>query len=91
MLPLALTSTQGWIRRLGKRWQQLHRLIYLSAIAGVIHFWWQVKADTRKPAIFAVILGVLLAYRVLAWVMKRRQTTAARLVQRPRPQPASAD
>lgn len=92
LLPLALTSTQGWIRRLGKRWQQLHRLIYVSATAGVVHFWWQVKADTRKPAIFAAILTVLLVYRALAWAVKRRQTaSAARALPTPRPQTASAD
>ncbi len=90
MLPLALTSTQGWIRRLGKRWQQLHRLIYLSAIAGVIHFWWQVKADTRKPAIFATILTALLLFRMLAWLVKRRRTAVSRAPSA-RPQPAAAD
>src|ERR1043165_8257263 len=55
MIPLALTSTQGMIRRLGKRWTTLHRLIYISAIAGVIHYWWLVKADVRKPAYYAVV------------------------------------
>jgi len=64
MVPLAITSTSGWIRRLGgKRWQQLHRLIYLSAIAAVIHFWWQVKSDIRKPLLFAIIVAVLLGDR----------------------------
>ena len=54
LIPLALTSTKGWIRRLGgKRWQALHRLIYVSAIAGVIHYWWLVKADITKPAQYA--------------------------------------
>lgn len=68
MVPLALTST-GWsIRRLGgKRWQALHRLIYFSAIAGVIHYIWLVKADLTKPLQYAVILGVLLAYRLVVW------------------------
>src|SRR5215470_10131914 len=65
MLPLALTSTAGWIRRLGgKRWQKLHRLIYLSAAAGVVHFIWLVKADLRRPLTFAAILAVLLAWRL---------------------------
>jgi sulfoxide reductase heme-binding subunit YedZ len=65
MLPLALTSTAGWIRRLGgKRWQRLHRLIYLSAAAGVIHFIWLVKADLRRPLTYGAILSVLLAYRL---------------------------
>ena len=68
LIPLALTSTAGWIRRLGgKRWQALHRLIYLSAIAGVIHYIWLVKADLRKPLQYAFILAVLLAYRVIVW------------------------
>jgi sulfoxide reductase heme-binding subunit YedZ len=68
MLPLALTSTKGWIRRLGgKRWQRLHRLIYFSAAAGVIHFIWLVKADLRRPLTYGAILAFLLAYRVLAW------------------------
>jgi sulfoxide reductase heme-binding subunit YedZ len=68
MLPLALTSTTGWIRRLGgKRWQKLHRLIYLSAAAGVIHFIWLVKAGYRRPYTYGVILLALLAYRVAVW------------------------
>lgn len=66
MVPLAVTSTAGWIRRLGgKRWQWLHHLIYLSAIAGVVHFWWLVKADITKPAMYAAILSVLLLYRLV--------------------------
>ena len=68
MLPLALTSTTGWIRRLGgKRWQMLHRLIYFSAAAGVIHFVWLVKADKRRPFMYGAVLLVLLAYRLAAW------------------------
>jgi sulfoxide reductase heme-binding subunit YedZ len=66
LVPLAVTSTRGWIRRLGKRWVRLHRLIYLVAILGVIHFYWQVKKDVREPLIFAAVLGVLLAFRLLA-------------------------
>jgi sulfoxide reductase heme-binding subunit YedZ len=69
MLPLALTSTTGWIRRLGRRWQQLHRLAYLAAIAGVVHYWWLVKADTSRPFRYAVIVGLLLAARV-AWAWR---------------------
>ncbi|MGE0406850.1 MAG: sulfite oxidase heme-binding subunit YedZ [Candidatus Korobacteraceae bacterium] len=66
MLPLALTSTQGWIRRLGgKRWQAVHRLIYASAIAGVLHYWWLVKADVRQPLVYGAVLAALLGYRVL--------------------------
>ncbi|MFQ5903696.1 MAG: sulfite oxidase heme-binding subunit YedZ, partial [Candidatus Binatia bacterium] len=65
LIPLALTSSSGMIRRLGKRWQQLHRLIYLSAIGGVIHFLWLVKADLRRPLIYGAILTLLLTYRVI--------------------------
>lgn len=63
MVPLALTSTKGWIRRLGKRWQRLHRLVYASAALGVLHFFWLVKADLREPLIFAGVLAVLLLLR----------------------------
>ena len=64
LIPLAITSTRGWIRRLGKRWQKLHRLVYLCAALGVLHFLWLVKADIREPLVFAVILTVLLAFRL---------------------------
>ena len=78
MLPLALTSTAGWIRRLGgKRWQKLHRLIYLSAAAGVVHFIWLVKADLRRPLTYGAILAVLLAYRLVAWLVARMRTRRA--------------
>lgn len=65
LLPLAITSTRGWMRRLRRRWSQLHRLAYVAAIAGVIHFLWQVKADTREPLIYAAVLAVLFGVR--AW------------------------
>lgn len=72
MLPLALTSTKGMIRRLGgKRWNLLHRLIYFSAIAGVIHYWWLVKSDITVPLRFAVVVGILLLYRLIAYVVNR--------------------
>jgi len=72
LIPLALTSTTGWIRRLGgKRWQALHRLIYVSAILGVIHYLWLVKADRKKPLEYGFILAVLLGYRVVSWVGSR--------------------
>jgi sulfoxide reductase heme-binding subunit YedZ len=65
MIPLAITSTAGWIRRLGgRRWNVLHKLIYLSAIGGVIHYWWLVKADISRPARYAVVVAILLAARV---------------------------
>ena len=87
MTPLALTSTKGWIRRLGKRWTKLHRLIYASAIAGVIHYWWLVKADVRKPEMYAAILAVLLAIRIVIAVRKRSQNSQTLA----RPQTVSAD
>jgi methionine sulfoxide reductase heme-binding subunit len=65
MVPLAVTSTRGWIRRLGRRWRQLHRLVYVAAGLGVLHFYWHVKADTREPLVFAGIVAVLLAARLL--------------------------
>src|SRR5579864_4440817 len=72
MIPLALTSTKWAIRKLGgKRWHALHRLIYLSAAAGVIHYIWLVKADLKKPLEYATVLGVLILYRVIAWLASR--------------------
>jgi len=72
MIPLALTSTKWSIRKLGKRWQVLHRLIYFSAAAGVIHYIWLVKADLKKPLEYAFVLGMLLMYRVVSWVVGRK-------------------
>jgi methionine sulfoxide reductase heme-binding subunit len=72
MIPLAVTSTAGWIRRLGgKRWQMLHRLVYASAIAGVVHYYWLVKSDTRKPVFYGTMVGLLLLYRLGAWLVRR--------------------
>jgi sulfoxide reductase heme-binding subunit YedZ len=72
MVPLALTSTTGWIRRLGgKRWQMLHRLVYLSAIAAVIHYYWLVKSDVRSPLFYGTLVAVLLAYRLITAVVAR--------------------
>ncbi len=66
MIPLAITSTAGWVRRLKyKRWQALHRLVYLSAAAGVVHYYWLVKSDVRLPLMYGAILAVLLLYRVI--------------------------
>jgi sulfoxide reductase heme-binding subunit YedZ len=80
MTPLALTSTAGWIRRLGgRRWQMLHRLIYLSAAAGVVHYYWLVKSDVRKPLLYAAIVFVLFAERGAARFRKRRAGSAAQL------------
>jgi sulfoxide reductase heme-binding subunit YedZ len=64
MVPLAATSTAGMIRRLGgRRWQALHRLVYVSAVAGVVHYWWLVKADVRRPETYGTVVGLLLAFR----------------------------
>jgi sulfoxide reductase heme-binding subunit YedZ len=76
MLPLALTSTAGMIRRLGgRRWNLLHRLVYATGVAAVVHYWWLVKADISRPRIYAVVVALLLAFR-LAWA--RRRSAAAR-------------
>ena len=73
MIPLALTSTKWAIRKMGgKRWQALHRLIYFSAAAGVIHYIWLVKADLKKPLEYAAVLGMLLLYRAIVWLSSRR-------------------
>lgn len=77
LIPLAVTSTRGMMRRLGRRWKQLHRLVYLIAVLGVIHFWWLVKADIREPLIYAGILALLLGLRMQGW-MKRRLPSPAR-------------
>ncbi|MGB9409413.1 MAG: protein-methionine-sulfoxide reductase heme-binding subunit MsrQ [Terracidiphilus sp.] len=78
LLPLAATSTNWAIRKLGgKRWNQLHRLVYAAAVCGVIHYWWQVKPGVRTPMTVTVILGVLLAARIFfAWVKQRKTSLA---------------
>ncbi len=82
MIPLALTSTKWSIRKLGgKRWQRLHRLIYFSAAAGVIHYLWLVKADKKKPLEYAAVLGGLMLYRLFAWLMPRWKTGTAKPVE----------
>jgi len=79
MLPLAITSTAGWIRRLGgKRWQLLHRLVYVSAAAGVIHYYWLVKSDIRKPVFYGSLISVLLLWRFGDWLVKRGKQAAAK-------------
>jgi sulfoxide reductase heme-binding subunit YedZ len=73
LLPLAITSTDGWIRRLGHRaWKRLHRLAYPAALLGVVHFLWRVKADKQKPAIFAAVIGALLLARLVPRRAARR-------------------
>ena len=79
MIPLAVTSTAGWIRRMGgKRWQLLHRLFYLTGIAGVVHYYWLVKSDIREPVFYGVLVGVLLLYRTVAFLMNRKPEPAAK-------------
>jgi len=78
LLPLAVTSTDGMMWRLGRRWQKLHRLVYLIAGLGVWHFYWQVKKDILEPSIYIFILVVLLGYRILVrWRRKRAIRTVA--------------
>ena len=80
LLPLAITSTAGWIRRLGgKRWQMLHRAIYLAAVCGVIHYYWKVKSDVRMPLFYGALVGILLLWRLGDWFFKRRSATGAKL------------
>jgi len=76
MTPLAVTSTNGFQRRLGRRWVKLHRLVYLIAILAVVHYWWQVKIDISDPLLYAVLLAVLLGVRVAHWrsVERRRRS-----------------
>ncbi|PTN53178.1 protein-methionine-sulfoxide reductase heme-binding subunit MsrQ [Stenotrophomonas panacihumi] len=82
LVPLAITSTQGWIRRLKRNWGRLHKLIYAIGVLAVLHFWWLVKSDIREPATYAAILAVLLGWR--AWkAISARRTTAARSAPRP--------
>lgn len=76
MIPLAITSTKGWIRRLGgKRWQRLHGLVYASAIAGVLHYFWLVKLDTTSPIRYGIAIGLLLGFRVWTAVRSRQPVT----------------
>jgi sulfoxide reductase heme-binding subunit YedZ len=75
LIPLALTSTNAMIRRLGaKRWQQLHRLVYLIGIGGVVHFLWLVKSDIREPLVYGAVLALLLGFRL--WDRRRRTPDA---------------
>jgi sulfoxide reductase heme-binding subunit YedZ len=77
MVPLAITSTAGWVRRLGgKRWQKLHYLVYGTAIAAALHYWWLVKADVTVPRRFAVIVALFLGYRMVAYFLKKRNEAA---------------
>ena len=73
MIPLALTSTTGWIRRLGgKRWNLLHKLIYITAMAGVLHYFWKVKLDATNPIYYGVVVAALLGFRVWSAYSKKQ-------------------
>ena len=76
MLPLALTSTKNWQKRLRKSWKKLHRLVYLAAVSAVIHYFWLVKEDYRDPLFYALLVMLLLAFRVAAWVKKSIRRSA---------------
>lgn len=89
MVPLALTSTAGMIRRLGgRRWNLLHRLVYATAIAGVVHYWWLVKADISRPRIYAVVVALLLGFRIF-WMKRRALRVPAPTQPRPLSSPVS--
>jgi len=78
LIPLALTSTAGWIRRLGgRRWQWLHRLIYISAICGVIHYYWLVKSAVLRPLTYGAIVAALLLWRLGDWFIRRNRNVSA--------------
>lgn len=78
LVPLAITSTRGWMRRLGRGWSRLHRLVYAVAVLAVLHFWWIVKSDLREPAIYAGILAALLGWRLWhRWRARRRRVQPA--------------
>ncbi len=79
MLPLALTSSKAAVRRLGKRWTKLHRLVYVAAITGTIHYLWAVKKDTFFPAVYLAIFAMLLAYRVIDAMRRRSPVSHSRL------------
>ena len=80
LIPLAITSTAAWIRRIGgKRWQMLHRLIYFAAVCGVVHYYWLVKSDVRKPVFYGALVGILLLWRLGDWFFKRRSQAPVRV------------
>ena len=76
-MPLAITSTKGWIKRLGRNWARLHKLVYAIGVLAVLHFWWLVKSDIREPALYAGILTVLLGWRAWKWWAGKRRVAAA--------------
>jgi len=88
LLPLAITSTNGWIRRLGgKKWNRLHRLVYVAAVSGVLHYLWLVKKDTTYPLLYGGVLTVLLASRI--WVAWNKARSRAPVLRKTAPKPAA--
>jgi sulfoxide reductase heme-binding subunit YedZ len=77
MVPLAVTSTNGWQRRLGRRWVKLHRLVYAIAILAVVHYWWQVKLDVSDPLLYVVLLAGLFWARIAHWRELERKRNAS--------------
>jgi sulfoxide reductase heme-binding subunit YedZ len=80
LVPLAVTSTKKWVKRLGSRWGKLHQLVYVIATFGVLHYLWLVKADVRDPVIYGSLLAVLLAYR--AWIRRAALLPAVQMARR---------
>jgi sulfoxide reductase heme-binding subunit YedZ len=86
LVPLAATSTNAMVRRLGaRRWQLLHRLVYVIATCGVIHFWWLVKKDITEPLVFAILLAVLLGARLVFRLRRRRPDSTGTTTVRSQP------
>lgn len=74
LVPLAVTSTTGWIKRLGRNWARLHKAVYAVAVLAVLHFWWLVKSDIREPALYAGIAALLLGWRIWKWWQRRTRS-----------------
>ena len=86
LIPLAVTSTSGWIRRLGgKRWARLHQLLYVTAVLAIFHFLWLVKFDTRRPIKYGAVLAVLFAYRIGVWLVERAKARNREITASSRP------
>jgi len=89
LLPLAVTSTKGWMRRLGKRWKALHRWVYVAAVLVIVHYVWLVKSDIRTPLLYGAVVGILLILRAPAVARRVRQLRQARRGQQPRRPPTA--
>ena len=76
LVPLAITSTKGWIKRMGRNWARLHKLVYAIGVLAILHFWWLVKSDIREPLLYASILALLLGWRGWKWFSRRRKAAA---------------